>query len=170
MNRFTAAGSGFILGEIAVLAVAHACGGPPWTLVAMTAFLALAFSGSRPSTLAFMTPALLWLVLFRATGNRELFFPYAMHLAAVVACRARGGLVARLTSGGAVVAAFLAIRLTQQATPRVLAVELAVAAAILAATMLAVTFATRARPSPHPGVEAAIVAAAGLAAYAGLAI
>ena len=67
--------------------------------------------------------------------------------------------------GGVVVAAFLAIRVAQQATPLVLAVELAVAAAILAATV-----AVRSRLLPHLGFEAALVAAAGLAAYAGLAL
>lgn len=175
LNGFSVARSGFILGEVVFLAVAHVCGGPPWTLVAMTAFLALAFSGARLATLALMAPALLWLVLFRVTGNRELFFPYAMHLAAVVACRIHGGRIAGLAGGIGVVTAFLAIRVAQRATPRVLAVELAVAAVILtavilAATIVAVTAATRSRPSASAGLEAAIVVAAGLAAYAGLAI
>lgn len=170
LNGFSVARSGFILGEVVFLAVAHVCGGPPWTLVAMTAFLALAFSGARLATLALMAPALLWLVLFRVTGNRELFFPYAMHLAAVVACRIHGGRIAGLAGGIGVVTAFLAIRVAQRATPRVLAVELAVALVILAATIVAVTAATRSRPSASAGLEAAIVVAAGLAAYAGLAI
>jgi hypothetical protein len=64
-----------------------------------------------------------------------------------------------------VIAAFLAIRVAQQATPLVLAVELAVAGAILAATVV-----VRSRLLPHLGLEAAIVGAAGLAAYAGLAL
>ena len=44
-------------------------------------------------------------------------------------------------------------------------IELAVAAAILAATVV-----VRSRLLPHLGLEAAIVATAGLAAYAGLAL
>lgn len=165
ISRFANAGIGFIVGEIVFLAVAHACGGPPWTIVAMVAFIALAFSGPWVSTLALLAPGLLWLALFQFTGNRELFFPYAMHLAAVVACRVGGGPGRRLAGGGVVIAAFLAIRVAQQATPLVLAVELAVAAAILAATVV-----VRSRLLPHLGVEAAIVATAGLAAYAGLAL
>jgi hypothetical protein len=119
ISRFANAGIGFIVGEIMFLAVAHACGGPPWTIVAMVAFIALAFSGPWVSTLALLAPGLLWLALFQFTGNRELFFPYAMQLAAVVACRVGGGPGRRLAGGGVVIAAFLAIRVAQQATPLV---------------------------------------------------
>lgn len=165
VSGFANVGIGFIVGEIVFLAVTHVGGGPPWTIVAMAAFVALAFSGPWVSTLALVAPSLLWLALFQVTGNRELFFPYAMHLAAVVALRVGGGPARRLAGGGIVIATFLALRVAQQATPRVLAVELAVAAVILA-----VTVALQFWAPPHRGLEAATVAAAGLAAYAGLAL
>lgn len=157
---------GFVVGEVAFLAVALACGGPPWTLVGGAAFVLLAFAGPRLEALLLAAPSLAWLGASLATGNRELFFPYAMHLAAVVLCRLFGrGWLWGLAGGGLVGAVFLAIRVAQQATPRVLAVECAVATAILAGAALA-----RARWPQGGGVEVAIVAASALLAYAGLAL
>lgn len=157
---------GFIIGEILFLAVAQTWGGPPWTLVGVITFLLLAFARPSMEVLGLVAPSLAWLALARAADNRELFFPYAMHLAAVVICRLANRSAAwGLLGGGAVVAAFLAIRVAQQATPRVLAVECAVAAAILAAA----TFA-RARIPRRAGADAVIIAAAALLAYAGLAL
>ena len=75
---------------------------------------------------------LAWLAAFRLTGNRELFFPYAMYLATAVAVllprhRFRSG----AAGGAALVATFLGIRILQGAGGRVLAVESAAAVAIL---------------------------------------
>ncbi|NDC53025.1 MAG: hypothetical protein EBZ74_01745 [Planctomycetia bacterium] len=156
----------FILGEILFLAIAQVCGGPPWTLVGVAAFLLAMGAGPRGGTIALLAPALVWLGLSRATGDREFFFPYTMHLAAAVAC----GLGTRgpawgLAGGGGVVATFLAIRSIQQATARVLAVEFAVAAAILAGVT-----AMRVGCPRRRGLDAAIVAAAALLAWAGLAL
>lgn len=157
---------GFVVGEVVFLAVAFACGGPPWTLVGGAAFALLAFAGPRLDTLLLVAPSLAWLGGSLATGNRELFFPYAMQLAAVVLCRLCGrGAAWGFGGGGLVAAAFLAIRVAQQATPRVLAVECAVAAAILAGAALA-----RARWPQGGAIDAAIVAASALLAYAGLAL
>jgi hypothetical protein len=157
---------GFIVGEVAFLAVAQLVGGPPWTLVGGAAFVLLAFTGPRLDTLLLAAPSLAWLGASIATGNRELFFPYAMHLAAVVLCRLFGrGAAWGLAAGGLVAAVFLAIRVAQQATPRVLAVECAVAAAILAGAAVA-----RARWPQGGAVDAAIVVASALLAYAGLAV
>lgn len=157
---------GFVVGEVAFLAVAFACGGPPWTLVGGAAFTLLASAGPRLETLLLAAPSLAWLGASIATGNRELFFPYAMQLAAVVVCRlCDRGALRGLAGGGLVGGVFLAIRVAQQATPRVLAVECAVAVAILAGAALA-----RAKWPQGGGVDAAIVAAAALAAYGGLAL
>ena len=157
---------GFIVGEVVFLAIVQAYAGPPWTLVAVVAFIALAFKRPQAATLGLVVPSLLWLALFRATGNRELFFPYAMHLAAVAACRTGDrGATWRLLNGGIVVGVFLAIRVFQDATPRVLAVELAVAAAILTTAI-----ALWARCPRHATIDAAIIAASALLAYAGLAL
>jgi hypothetical protein len=64
-----------------------------------------------------------------------------------------------------VAAAFLLVRVAQQATPRVLAVERAVAAAIL----VAATFAWLRFPRPAV-MDAAIIVDSALLAYAGLAL
>jgi hypothetical protein len=157
---------GFIIGEMLFLAVAQAWGGPPWTLVGVVAFVLLAFSRPQSGVLAVVAPGLIWLGLAQVTGNRELFFPYAMHLAAVVLCAFAGrGAAWGLVGGSGVAAAFLVVRVAQQATPRVLAVECAVAAAILvAATFAWLRFPRRA------GMDAAIIVGSALLAYAGLAL
>lgn len=154
---------GFIVGEVVFLAVAQFVGGPPWTLVGGAAFVLLAFASPSIKPLLLAVPSLAWLAVAVATGNRELFFPYAMHLAAVALCRfADRGPGRGLAAGGFVAGAFLAIRVAQQATPRVLAVECAVAAAILAVAAL-----SRGR---WPQSDAAIVTASALLASAGLAL
>ena len=155
---------GFIVGEVLFLAVAQAVGGPPWTLVGGVAFVLLAFTGPSVEPIVLTVPSLAWLGASVATGNRELFFPYAMHLAAVALCRLAGRGIGRgLAGGGLVAAAFLAIRVGQHATPRVLSVESAVAAAILAGAAVAC-----ARWPRRGAVDAAIVAASALLACAGL--
>ena len=157
---------GFVIGEVVFLAVAQLVGGPPWTLVGGAAFVLLAFTGPRLDTLLLAAPSLAWLGAATATGNREFFFPYAMHLAAVAVCRlAWQGVGRSLAAGGIVAAVFLAIRVAQQATPRVLAVECAVAAAILAGAAFA-----SARWPRGGAVDAAIVAASAVLAWAGLAL
>ncbi|NBW96942.1 MAG: hypothetical protein EBR28_09480, partial [Planctomycetia bacterium] len=51
----------FIVGEIAFLAVVQAGGGPPWTIVAMPAFVALSFLGPGLPALLLVAPSLGWL-------------------------------------------------------------------------------------------------------------
>ena len=157
---------GFVVGEVLFLAVSQVWGGPPWTLVGVVAFVFLAFSRPQAGVLALVAPSLAWLALAQVTGNRELFFPYAMHLAAVVVCRlADHGPAWAVLGGSGVVTAFLATRAAQQATPRVLAVECAVAGAILVVATI-----VRLRAPRRSGVDAAIIVAAGCLAYAGLAL
>lgn len=149
-----------------MLAVAHGYGGPPWTLVAVATFLLLAFTDPLAMTLGLLAPSLVWLAIFRITGDREFFFPYCMHLAVLVACRfSDRGRVWAVGGGAAVVACFLAIRAGQRATLAVLGVEVAVAAAILVGASLV-------RPwCPRRAVaDAAIVATSSLLACAGLAL
>ncbi len=123
----------FIIVELLFLAATHIFGGPPWAVIGALAVVLLAFRGVRIESLALMVPSLAWLALSHATGNRELFFPYTMYLASCVALRdsQRAAWLGPL-GGAVVVAAFMVIRILQQATVRVLAVELVVAAAILA--------------------------------------
>jgi hypothetical protein len=157
---------GFIVGEVVFLAVAQFVGGPPWTLVGGVAFVLLSIAGPGVEPLLVAVPSLAWLGASAATGDREFFFPYAMHLAAVVLCMDAAPRVGRgLAAGGIVAAAFLAVRVAQQATPRVLAVECVVAGAILAGAAVA-----RARCPGGGAVNAAIVTAAALLAWAGLAL
>jgi hypothetical protein len=156
----------FLVGEVALLLVTQAVGGPPWTLVMLVTVVALSLVGPRIESLGLAASSLLWLGAFHVTADREMFFPYAMQLAATAICRGgdRGGTPA-LVSGTAVAAAFLGIRVWQQASARVLAVECAVAAAIVVGTVL-----LRRRLPRTLATQAALVAAAAVAAYAGLAL
>lgn len=161
MNAFV-----FLLLEMLFLAAAHWLGGPPWTAVGAVAVVVQALVQPQASRLLLVLPAVAWLGLFRLTGNRELFFPYAMALAAFVSLP----LAARRTwlgglGGTLVIGSFVAIRIMQQAGGRVLAVELAVAAVILALVLTAAN-----RVGGRWSIEAAVVAAASLLAYAGLAL
>jgi hypothetical protein len=152
--------------ELLFLAAAHVFGGPPWTLLGMLAFVAQVVVDFRVRPLVVLVPSLVWLAGFHTTGNRELFFPYAMYLATYVAL-----LLADRTAwlgclgGGFMVAAFLVIRVLQAATAAVLVVELVVAAAILAIALAAHIWGLKSR-----GATAAIIAFASLAAYASLAL
>ena len=162
----------FIIVELLFLAVTHCFGGPPWTVIGALAVVAQTFGGVRLESLALVAPSLLWLALANATGNRELFFPYTMYLASCVAV----GAAARSRwsgplGGGLVVAAFMIIRILQQATIRVLAVEFVVATAILAFVLVAVSWGRRHVSAVAPVAwHAAIAVAASLIAYASLAI
>lgn len=159
MNRVA-----FIIVEVAFLAITHLRGGPPWTLVAAVAFLALAFVPASAAALGSAAASLAWLAVSRATGDREYFFPYAMQLATLVTCRLSDrGRGWGFAAGAAVVAVFLGIRVAQRATVPVLAVEAAVAAAILVAAWL-----VRQRGPAGPLAEAAIVAASTALACLGL--
>lgn len=133
---------GLLLVEAAFLTVAHVAGGPPWTVVGAIAFAVLGVAGNRQDgawhTLVWLIlPSLGWLAAFWATGDRELFFPFTMYLAAHSALTVSGrGMIPAYAAGGLVVAVFLVIRVIQAATPNVLAVEAVAAAVILGATCL----------------------------------
>lgn len=162
----------FIVVELAFLSLTHRFGGPPWTVIGVVAILAQMVGGVRMEWLALVLPSLCWLGLSHATGNRELFFPYTMYLASCVALRGfdRSGSTA-LLGGGAIVGVFMIIRILQQATPRVLAVEFAVAATILALVLNADSWSRRhGERAPRSSLRAAIVVASSLLAYASLAL
>jgi hypothetical protein len=169
----------FIIVELLFLAVTHMFGGPPWTVIGAIAVVAQSLGGARFESLAFVMPSLAWLALSHATGNRELFFPYAMYLASCVALRDSQQATQRMAwlgplSGAAIIAAFMVIRILQQATVRVLAVEFVVAAAILALVVVAGSWSlgrvAPAAPAARYACRAAIIVAASLVAYASLAI
>lgn len=150
--------------ELLFMLGAHALGGPPWAVLGAVALVVQAFTRPQSARLLLLTPALAWLGLFQATGNRELFFPYAMSAAAFASLPlARQTWWRGALGGGLVVVAFLVVRLFQQASGRVLAIELVVAGAILAAVLLVAR-----RTQDRIASDAAIVAGASLLAYAGL--
>jgi len=126
----------FIALEALLLVVAAGVGGPSWTTVAAVACVGHLAAGFRSDSLAPAVPALAWLTASALTGNRELFFPYAMHLAAA-AFLAAGHWPLGAVASGTVIAAFIAVRVVESATLRVLAVELAAAVAVLVAVAAA---------------------------------
>lgn len=137
----------FLAIEAVILALAAGIGGPPWAAIAAVACVAHLPGGMLPAVLAPALPALAWLGASVLTGNRELFFPYTMHLAAA-AFLAVGGWPRGVLAGGAVIAAFMIVRVLQTAPPRVLAVELAAAVAVLAAVAAAQSRFLARRPAP----------------------
>jgi len=168
----------FVAVELVFLAAAHVLGGPPWVALGVLALVGQVAADFRLRPLLGLLPAFGWLAAHQLTGNRELFFPYAMalaaHLAGQFAGRFPGRVMGRFMGQGrgaaaagglVVVAAFLAIRGLQAATSRVLAVETAVAAVILALTVAALPLAAR-----RPGGLVALTALASLLAFAGLAV
>lgn len=163
-----------ILVEVSLLAAAQLLGGPPWTVLTALAIMLQSIAGLTMAGLGRLAIAFVWLGLFAATGNRELFFCFTMTLAAAAAMLSPGPPWQRGSlAGGLVVAVFLAFRVAQAATLQVLAVETAVAVVILAATLRAhhlTARVTTTRPATRERVTTAIVAAAGVAAYVGLAL
>lgn len=157
----------FIAAELLFLTLTTLAGGPSWTLLGMIAVVAIAIADLRLAAILRLAPALVWLGLFRFTGNRELFFPYAMFLASHLALMlaTAWNRTIGLAGGGLIVAAFMTIRGVERATGNVLAVELAVAVGIL---ML--VFATRSMTRTSPTGDTLISVAASLLAYASLAL
>ncbi len=156
----------FVVAEMGLLAAAAGLGGPAWTGMTVVALLAEVAAGSQLVGLAWLLPAFGWLAAARLTENRELFFPFAITLAAFMACRLRPRSVAAAAAAAAAGSvAFLGIRLAQQATWQVLATEAAVTAGIL----LVITAACRWLPQQSWATGLVMAVAAGLA-YAGLAV
>ncbi len=105
------------------------CGGWEWTLVCLIVMPAVWRGDSRAiAVLGAVAPGLCWLVLYRFTGDRRLFFPYAMQYA-VQAGYVTGRPALR---GGGVVLLFVGIRIAQGAAASILLVEILVAAGVLA--------------------------------------
>ena len=156
----------FIVLEAVCLGATQVFGGWPWTVIAGAALGAIAVVDLRPSALAMVVPGLVWLALFRFTGDRELFFPFTISLASLAALRSgRGGLARGVAGGGLIGGLFLAIRASQQATAKVLGVEALVVGLILAAVLAALPPCRQ-----RPALEGAVVVLASLAAYASLAL
>jgi hypothetical protein len=155
-----------IVVELVLLAVAQFGGGTPWTVLVALSLVAESAGGLSVRGLARIGCGLVWIAAFRMTGNRELFFPFAMYLAAHVGLGvAKRGPWLGVLGTGLVVAAFLAFRIAQGATRGVLAVEAAVAVAIIASLFTVRPLLPEARSTPR---DVALTVGASLAAYAGL--
>ncbi|MEI8019303.1 MAG: hypothetical protein WCH39_13950 [Schlesneria sp.] len=123
---------------IVLLSISHFLGGHPWTILISLSLASLGFANLNVKRFGLIGFSLIWLLLSRLTGQRELFFPYTMFLATYVAIFLSDRHFLMGWSGGLfVVACFIAIRCHQRATFRVLVVELIVATAIVAFSVIA---------------------------------
>ena len=124
----------FLVTEVGFLSALAVWGGPAWVGVVVPAIFIEIYCGSQLRSLGMLIPAGIWLVLCTLTGNRELFFPYAMYVTAFMVLRLwkRGqstAIMGGLFCGGL----FLFIRWLQNATTNVLLVEGVVAVGIVLA-------------------------------------
>lgn len=141
MPRLLAWSAGLLL-----LPVTYGLGGWPAALLWALAFVLLARREGPATALAAAAPAIFWLLLLHWSGDRRLFFPYAVQ-------------VGQASSPVPLLAAFFAIRIQQSATPHVLLVEFLVTAVVLLAGALIQ------RRGP-PGLSTRILASAVAAALA----
>jgi hypothetical protein len=156
----------FIIPALCLLFTTQLFGGQPWAVLCLFALIAQAFTDLRAKALTIIVPSLFWIILFRATGDRELFFPYSMYLAIHVSLLLCSRTFWLGSLGGTlVIATFLAVRFLQNATLRVLAVEFGVAVAILAFALFAYAFSRK-----YIASHAVVAAVASLIAYACLSI
>lgn len=127
-----------ILFEILFVSITTAFGGPSWTIASLLSFVLGASHVNAPHAsirrwLILTGLSLAWLAASKATHNRELFFPFSMHLAACawIAVASHGWWVG-LAAATAQTTVFLLIRAAEAATPTVLSFEAVVAAAVIA--------------------------------------
>ncbi len=118
-----------VAAALGIVALCLVVGGWPWAAIAAAGCCWLI--GSRfdaRSVLLTACLSLVWLALFLLTGDRRLFFPFAIQFAMQAGFARRAG---SLT----IVGLFLLIRIAQGASLHVLAVELAVAAVVVAISL-----------------------------------
>jgi hypothetical protein len=114
----------------------------------MIALITQCFIDPRVKSLALIAPNLCWVVAFHWTGNRELFFPFSIYLAAYVAVvLSRRNAWLGLFGGTIVNAAFVVVRIRQFASVPVLAVEIAAASGILVLALVAYSFSSKNIPA-----------------------
>jgi glucose-6-phosphate-specific signal transduction histidine kinase len=156
----------FSIFAASVLVVTKLFGGVPWLVIASLGLAAHYDAGRKWFDAALLAGGLVWLVAFHLTDNRQLFFPFSMYLALYVASllTERSAWVAT-GCGALVVMTFMAIRVLQYATARVLKVELLAAVAILAVFELIYLIGPR-----KPPARSLVVLFASLAAVAALAL
>ena len=122
-------------------------GGRPWAFICMLALITQCFNDPRIASLALIAPSLCWAAAFHWTGNRELFFPFSIYLAAYVAVvLSRRKAWLGLFGGTIVTAAFVVVRIQQFASVPVLAVEIAAALGILVLALVTYSFSPKSNP------------------------
>ncbi len=136
-------------------------GGYPWTMVSLftLAILNRKRTGMKNITVV-CALGLVWLLAFKLTGDRRLFFPYSM-LFAAAATSTRGRWVMQ---GVAAALLFFAIRIYQDASQSVLLVEGLITVAALSPALVA-----RPKGVPNSATLAAVVALCSAIAFFGLA-
>ena len=107
---------------LAAVVAAGYWGGWEWAALCVLMLAILWRVDGERQVLAAVGGSLIWLALYWWTGDRRLFFPYAMQFAAQGAYLTRG----RMASG-TIISAFLLIRIGQGAAFGVLAFELVTA-------------------------------------------
>ena len=136
-------------------------GGYPWFIVGLFTLAILNWKRTGMKELTVVCAlALVWLLAFKLTGDRRLFFPYSM-LFAAAAISAPGQWVMQ---GVAAALLFFAIRIYQDASQSVLLVEALVAVAALAPALVARRIGVR-----NSASLAAVVALCSAIAFFGLA-
>ena len=77
----------FLITEVGFLSALAVWGGPAWVGVVVPAIFIEVYCGSQLRSFGMLMPAGIWLVLCTLTGNRELFFPFAMYVMAFMVSR-----------------------------------------------------------------------------------
>ncbi len=114
-----------LVSQVAVFAALFWLGGWYWSLVAVPMFVAYRTTFLKSVLLA-AGPGLLWLTLFVFTGDRRMFFPFTVYQSVLFGQLWRHGFAAGVAL---VIGLFTMIRIEQEASFRVLIVELVVAVA-----------------------------------------
>ncbi len=138
----------YALGVAAILA-SYWMGGWYWSVVYAAAVIA-----QRRAASFFLAIPLIWVALFAASGDRRLFFPFAMYQAVVFGIYWQRGFAA---GAALIVGLFTLIRIEQEASFRVIAVELVVAVVAVSAGGL-----TRKYNAVAAAGAASLIALAGL--------
>lgn len=112
---------------LAAVGVAAYWGGWEWAALCVLMLAVVWRADGEHRVPAAAGGSLIWLALFCWSGDRRLFFPYAMQFAAQAAYLTRGRV-----APGAIIGAFLLIRVWQAATIGVLAFEFVTAVVIAA--------------------------------------
>ena len=133
-------------------------GGLPWACISVFGIcILIAYGANWREVLLLMLPAMFWLGVFHFTGDRRMFFPFSILFAASFALRANWP----ATMG--IMVLFLVARILQDATFKVLAVEVLVAVAVLCPVYFA-----QKKLSPRGQWRSAFAVASSLLAFIGL--